>query len=83
MELVKVVSVSGGEHTVNGAFSLLLTTMQFPAASAGAAFFAKKINGAFQGMMIATTPNGCRRLMFKKPGVFKLVWPCGYAASAK
>jgi len=83
MKSVSYRSVSGQGHTVNGAFSLLLTTIQFPAASAGAAFFAKKIKGAFHGMMIATTPNGCRKLMFRKPGVFKLVWPCGYAASAK
>jgi hypothetical protein len=80
---VKVYKISRVELAVKGAFSLDFTTTQLPAASAGATFFARNIKGAFQGIMIATTPNGCLRLMFRKPGEFKLVWPCGYAASAK
>jgi hypothetical protein len=40
--------------TVRGAFSLLLTTTVFPAAKAGAAFFAKKRAGTFHGMIAAT-----------------------------
>lgn len=50
---------------------------------AGATFLEKKTSGAFHGMIIATTPNGCLKLMFKYPGVLRLVWPCGYDASAK
>jgi hypothetical protein len=43
---------------VRGAFSDVLSTTQFPAATAGATFFEKKTSGAFHGMMIPTTPNG-------------------------
>jgi hypothetical protein len=70
-------------HTVSGAFSLLFSTTVFPAATAGATFLLKKTSGAFQGITIATTPKGCLSDMFRKPGVFKLVWPCAYDASPK
>ena len=49
--------------TVNGAFSLLLSTTVFPAASAGATLFAKNTSGTFQGMIAATTPYGCLNVM--------------------
>jgi hypothetical protein len=64
--------VSGAARTVSGAFSLLLRTIVFPAMMAGAIFEAKKIRGAFQGMIAAATPKGCRKVMFTIPGVFKL-----------
>lgn len=63
--------------TVNGAFSLLLTTTQLPAATIGAALLPKKMAGQFHGMMAAATPNGCRSVRFNMPGVCRLVAPCG------
>jgi hypothetical protein len=67
--------------TDRGAFLLLFKTTVFPAAIAGAIFFEKNTSGAFQGMMMPTTPNGCLRDIFMKPGVFSEVWPCAYPAS--
>jgi hypothetical protein len=61
--------------TVNGAFSLLLRTTALPAANAGASFLQKKTRGAFQGIIAATTPTGCFKVMFTNPGVFKLEPP--------
>jgi len=61
--------------TVNGAFSLLFRTTALPAARAGATFRENITRGTFQGMIAATTPNGCRSVTFRNPGVFKLDWP--------
>jgi hypothetical protein len=39
---------------------LMITVL--PATSAGAAFHTGSAHGKFQGVMIATTPNGCRKV---------------------
>ena len=70
-------------HDVRGAFSDDFRTTVFPAATAGAIFFEKNTRGAFHGIIMPTTPNGCRRDIFRKPGVFKLVCPWAYPASPK
>lgn len=71
-------------RTVKGAFSLLLRTTVLPAARAGAALPAKAIKGTFHGMMAATTPKGCLRVMLTNPGVLRLEKPLAVcAASAK
>jgi len=61
---------------VHGAFSLLFKTTVFPTARAGATLFAKNSNGTFQGIIAATTPNGCLKVKLIYPGVFKLEVPC-------
>ena len=55
----------------------------FPAATAGATFLLENTTGAFHGMIIATTPYGRRRNMLRNSFVFRLMWPCPHAASAK
>lgn len=65
----------GEKPTVKGAFSLLLRTTVLPAAKAGAIFLLKKTRGAFQGMIMPTTPTGCFTVMFTNPGVFRLEVP--------
>lgn len=46
-----------------------------PAASAGATFIAKLKVGMFHGMMAATGPIGCLKVMLTNPGVLRLVSP--------
>jgi len=60
---------------VSGAFSLLLSTTVHPAASAGANFIPNIIAGMFHGIIAATGPIGCRKVMFTNPGVLRLVVP--------
>ena len=54
--LVLTALKDAGDFAVNGAFSLLFTTTVLPAIRAGAALFARKRIGKFQGMIAATTP---------------------------
>lgn len=66
---------AGSLRAVNGAFSEVFKQIVQPAANAGATFMAKNIVGTFQGMMAATGPMGCLKVMLIYPGVFKLVVP--------
>lgn len=61
--------------TPRGDFSLDLMITQLPVANAGAVFIANMINETFQGMIPATTPNGCFKVKVIMPGVFRLEIP--------
>ena len=54
-------------YAVKGVSSLGLATTVFPAAKAGAIFQVNRYSGKFHGEMQATTPMGCRNVMFKCP----------------
>ena len=56
---------SARSELVSGAHSGGLTTTVFPAASAGPSFQVPSISGAFHGVMIATTPAGSWRTMWR------------------
>jgi len=62
--------------TVSGAFSLLFNTTALPAANAGATLLAKKSSGTFHGIIAATTPNGCLKVIPTHPGVLSVEVPC-------
>lgn len=61
--------------TPKGDFSLDLIMTQLPVAMAGATFIANMINEIFQGIIPATTPNGCFKVKVIIPGVFRLDSP--------
>ncbi len=52
----------------SGACSEPLTTTQLPAARGAAAFSAQKRKGWLNGLIFATTPQGCRRVKFSWRG---------------
>lgn len=59
----------------SGLFSELLSTMVFPAVSAGPIFMDSMRNGVFHGMMAPVTPYGWRTVMPNRFGSFSDVSP--------
>ena len=63
------VTSRASSSAVTGVWSLGLTTIVQPAASAGASFQLNSISGEFQGTIAATTPTGSRRVNAMKFGL--------------
>ena len=62
-------------RAVRGESEAGLSTTQFPAANAGAAFQQAMGKGKFQGTMAATTPIGWRNVKSNPPRAMGMVWP--------